>query len=59
MTQYRSDSMYRNTKIVGNKFLDVYQSPVPDVADMELDEMVLAQKLLYSKKTTAGPTYPR
>jgi len=44
MTQYRSDSMYKNTKIVENKFLDVYQSPVPDIADLEVDEMVLEAK---------------
>ena len=44
MAEYRSDSMYRSTKVVNNKYLDVYQTTVPDVSTMETDTMVLKAK---------------
>ena len=44
MTEYRSDSMYRNTKIVNNKYLDVYNTSVSDIDNMEIDTVEIAPK---------------
>lgn len=44
MAEYRSDSMYRNTKIVNNKYLDVYNSSVADINTMEIDTIEIAAK---------------
>jgi len=44
MAEYRSDSMYRNTKLVDNKYLDVYNTSLGDRNTMELDTMEITSK---------------
>lgn len=44
MTEYRSDSMYRNTKIIDNKYLDTYNTSLADTNTMELDTMEITSK---------------
>ena len=43
-TKYRTDSAYRDTSIVNNKYLDVYESSVVDIANTETTTVVISAK---------------
>lgn len=43
-TNYRTDSMYRNTKVVDNNYLDIYNSPITDADNMDTSTMVITPK---------------
>ena len=43
-TKYRTDSVYKNTKIINNKYLGVYQSTVGDISNTETSTIKLTSK---------------
>ena len=42
--KYRTDSTYRQTKVVDNKYLDIYQSPVTDLVNTETTTIKITSK---------------
>jgi hypothetical protein len=42
--EYSPDSNYRNTAIIDNKYLGIYNSPVVDVADHETKNIIIENK---------------
>lgn len=43
-TKYRTDSVYKNTKIINNKYLDIYQSTVDDITNTETSTVEISSK---------------
>lgn len=48
MTKYTSDSVYRNTNIVDNKYLDVLQNSVGDLDSYDIKKVTITNK--YDKR---------
>lgn len=57
MAEYRTDSMYRNTKTVDGKYLDVYQTSIGNPASMELTTMTLDAKYHQRPDVLANDLY--
>ena len=43
-TNYRTDSMYRNTRIVNSKYLDIYKTSITNKEESETDTIKLESK---------------
>ena len=43
-TVYSPDSNYRNTLIVDNKYLDIYESPITNIEEYETNSIIIENK---------------
>jgi hypothetical protein len=44
MTRYTSDSVYRNTKIVDSKYLDILQNSIDDIDNYDIKKITITNK---------------
>lgn len=42
--KYHPNSLYRNTNIIGDKYLDIYESEIDHSADYNLQEVTISNK---------------